>query len=256
MNVVELDKVEKAFGPVQAVNGLSLALKQGEILGFLGTNGAGKTTTIKMLLGFFRPDAGRLAVFGGDPCDAATRGKIGFMPETAYYYPYLNVRELLALYGGLCGMPKEAVRARSEELIVRVGLESAGSRLLRHYSKGMLQRAGIAQALLHDPDLLILDEPFTGLDPLARIHFRDLILEMKSRGKTIFFSSHELSEAELICDRVAILKQGSLVWCGAVGDVAGDGERNLERVFLKMLEGPAEAGGRASPQAAKGEAVP
>lgn len=235
MNVVELDKVAKAFGPVQAVNGLSLNLKQGEILGFLGTNGAGKTTTIKMLLGFFRPDTGRLSVFGGDPCEPATRAKIGYMPETAYYYPYLSVRELLALYGGLCGMPKEAVRARSEELIVRVGLESVGARLLRHYSKGMLQRAGIAQALLHDPDLLILDEPFTGLDPLARIHLRDLILEMKSRGKTIFFSSHELSEAELICDRVAILKQGSLVWCGAVGDVAGDGERNLERVFLRML---------------------
>ena len=235
MNVVELDKVAKAFGPVQAVNGLSLNLARGEILGFLGTNGAGKTTTIKMLLGFFRPDTGRLSVFGGDPCEPATRAKIGYMPETAYYYPYLSVRELLALYGGLCGMPKDAVRARSEELIARVGLESAGARLLRHYSKGMLQRAGIAQALLHDPDLLILDEPFTGLDPLARIHLRDLILEMKGRGKTIFFSSHELSEAELICDRVAILKQGSLVWCGAVGDVAGDGERNLERVFLRML---------------------
>jgi len=235
MEIVKLDGVTKAFGSVPAVNGLSLTIRQGEILGFLGTNGAGKTTTIKMLLGFCRPDAGCLSVLGGDPCDPATRAKIGYMPETAYYYPYLHVRELLSLYGGLCGMSKSAIRERSEELISRVGLKDAGDRLLRHYSKGMLQRAGIAQALLHDPDLLILDEPFTGLDPLARIHFRDLILELKRRGKTIFFSSHELSEAELICDRVAILKQGSLVWSGAVGAVAGNGEQNLERIFLKML---------------------
>jgi len=235
MDVVKLDGVTKAFGSVHAVDGLTLTIRQGEILGFLGTNGAGKTTTIKMLLGFFRPDAGSLSVFGADPCEPDARRKIGYMPEMAYYYPYLNVRELLSLYGGLCGMEKSEIRTRSEALIARVGLEDAGARLLKHYSKGMLQRAGIAQALLHDPDLLILDEPFTGLDPLARIQLRDLILEMKSRGKTIFFSSHELSEAELICDRVAILKQGSLVWSGTVGDVAGDGERNLERIFLKML---------------------
>ena len=240
MDVVRLDGISKAFGTVRAVNGLSLAIRQGEILGFLGTNGAGKTTTIKMLLGFFRPDEGRVTVQGGDPCEPAARRKIGYMPETAYYYPYLNVRELLSFYGGLCGMPKSAIRKRSEELIARVGLMNAGNRLLRTYSKGMLQRAGIAQALLHDPDLLILDEPFTGLDPLARIHFRDLILELRQQGKTIFFSSHELSEAELICDRVAILKQGGLVLCGAVGEVAGDGQQNLERIFLKVL---GESGG-------------
>ncbi len=240
MDVVRLDGVSKAFGTVRAVKGLSLAIQQGEILGFLGTNGAGKTTTIKMLLGFFRPDEGRVTVQGGDPCEPATRSKIGYMPETAYYYPYLNVRELLSFYGGLCGMSKAGIRKRSEELIARVGLLDAGNRLLRTYSKGMLQRAGIAQALLHDPDLLILDEPFTGLDPLARIHFRDLILELRQQGKTVFFSSHELSEAELICDRVAILKQGGLVLCGAVSEVAGDGQQNLERVFLKVL---GESGG-------------
>ncbi len=235
MDVVRLDGVSKAFGAVRAVDGLSLSIRQGEVLGFLGTNGAGKTTTIKMLLGFFRPDSGRLTVWNGDPCEPATRRMIGYMPETAYYYPYLNVRELLAFYGGLCGMPKPLVRTRSDELVERVGLAGAGSRLLRTYSKGMLQRAGIAQALLHDPSLLILDEPFTGLDPLARIQLRDLILEQKKLGKTVFFSSHELSEAELICDRVAILKQGALVWSGTVHDVAGDGQQNLERIFLKML---------------------
>lgn len=242
MEVVKLEQVSKTFGTVKAVNGLSLAVRQGEIFGFLGTNGAGKTTTIKMLLGFFRPDAGQVSVWGQSPDNPAARRAIGFMPETAYYYPYLNVRELLAFYGGLCGMAKADVRRRSGELIARVGLEEAGGRLLRHYSKGMLQRAGIAQALLHDPDLLILDEPLTGLDPLARIQFRDLILDLRRQGKTIFFSSHDLSESELICDRVAILKQGSLVWCGAVGEVAGDGQQNLERIFLKMLgDAPARA---------------
>ena len=246
MDAVRLDEVSKSFGPMHAVNRLSLTIRQGEILGFLGTNGAGKTTTIKMMLGFFRPEAGSLSVLGGDPCEPATRRKIGYMPETAYYYPYLNVRELLSLYGGLCGMSRPEIREASERLIKRVGLADAGSRLLRHYSKGMLQRAGIAQALLHDPDLLILDEPFTGLDPLARIQFRDLILELRQRGKTVFFSSHELSEAELICDRVAILKQGSLVWCGAVSDVAGDGQQNLERIFLKMLSGADEKSARQS----------
>jgi len=241
MEVVSLAGVSKAFGSVRAVNGLSLAVREGEILGFLGVNGAGKTTTIKLLLGFFPPDEGVVSVFGGDPRVAATRRRIGYMPETAYYYPYLNVRELLALYGGLCGMSAREIRERSEMLIERVGLTDAAGRLLRTYSKGMLQRAGIAQALLHDPDLLILDEPFTGLDPLARIQFRDLILELRRQGKTVFFSSHELSEAELICDRVAILKQGAQVWCGTMREVAGDGQQNLERIFLRILKG--DAGG-------------
>lgn len=241
MEVVSLEGVSKAFGSVRAVNGLSLAVREGEILGFLGVNGAGKTTTIKLLLGFFPPDEGVVSVFGADPRVAATRRRIGYMPETAYYYPYLNVRELLALYGGLCGMSAREIRERSEMLIERVGLTDAAGRLLRTYSKGMLQRAGIAQALLHDPDLLILDEPFTGLDPLARIQFRDLILELRRQGKTVFFSSHELSEAELICDRVAILKQGAQVWCGTMREVAGDGQQNLERIFLRILKG--DAGG-------------
>ncbi len=245
MEIVKLEGVVKTFGPVRAVDGLSLAVRQGEIMGFLGANGAGKTTTIKMLLGFFRPEQGRVEVLGGDPCEPATRSKIGFMPETAYYYPYLNVRELLAFYGGLCGMDKGAVERRSEALIPRVGLSAAGKRPLRTYSKGMLQRAGIAQALLHDPDLLILDEPFTGLDPLARIQLRDIIIDLRRQGKTVFFSSHELSEAELICDRVAILKQGGLVSCGSVRELAGDGGQNLERIFLKVLGVDAQGGGQA-----------
>ncbi|MEI6644526.1 MAG: ABC transporter ATP-binding protein [bacterium] len=235
-SVITIDHISKAYGECKAVSDLTLSLHAGEILGFLGTNGAGKTTTIKMLLGFFPPDTGRISVFGNNPSDAHTRQRVGFMPETAYYYPYLNIYELLSFYGGLCGMPPVLIRQRTDELIVRTGLENAGTRLLKTYSKGMLQRAGIAQAILHDPDLLILDEPFTGLDPLARIQLRDLILDLKAKGKTILFSSHELSEAELMCDRIAIMKAGSLVLDKPMTEVAGDGNTNLERIFLNVLQ--------------------
>ena len=219
------------------MNGLTLSLGKGEIMGFLGTNGAGKTTTIKMLIGLLKPSAGQVVLFGdGDPSDPAVRAKIGYMPEIAYYYPYLNARELLAFYGGICGMDSKMVKARTEELLEAVDLKDAAKRPLKTYSKGMLQRAGIAQALLNDPDLLVLDEPFTGLDPLARIHFRELMRSLRNQGKSIFFSSHELGETELLCDKVAIMKKGKCVYQGPVAELAGDGESNLERLFLKKLE--------------------
>ena len=235
-NAVGIDGVSRAFGSVKAVDGLSLALAPGEIVGFLGTNGAGKTTTIKMITGLLRPDAGEVSVFGGDPSDPAVRARIGYMPEVATYYPYLNARELLAFYGGICGLDAKAVRERTDSLLESVGLADAAKRPLRTYSKGMLQRAGIAQALLNDPDLLVLDEPFTGLDPLARIHFRELLRSLREKGKAVFFSSHELGETELLCDRVAIMKKGCCVYQGPVKDLAGDGASNLERLFLRTLE--------------------
>ena len=236
MDIVELSEVSRTFDGVKAVDGLSLSLGKGEILGFLGTNGAGKTTTIKMLIGLLKPSAGRISLFGGgDPSDPAVRAKVGYMPEVAYYYPYLNARELLAFYGGVCGLDAKTVKARTEELLEAVDLKDAAKRPLKTYSKGMLQRAGIAQALLSDPELLVLDEPFTGLDPLARIHFRELMRTLRDKGKTIFFSSHELGETELLCDQVAIMKNGRCVYRGPVKDLAGDGESNLERLFLKTL---------------------
>lgn len=236
MNIVELQEVSRTFAGVNAVDGLTLSLAKGEIMGFLGTNGAGKTTTIKMIIGLLRPSAGRVALFGdGDPSDPAVRVKIGYMPETAYYYPYLNARELLAFYGGICGMDPKTVKSRTDELLEAVDLKDASKRPLKTYSKGMLQRAGIAQALLNDPDLLVLDEPFTGLDPLARIHFRELMRSLRDQGKSIFFSSHELGETELLCDKVAIMKKGKCVYQGPVAELAGDGESNLERLFLEKL---------------------
>ena len=234
-DVVKIERVTRRFGGMAAVDDLSLTLAGGEIMGFLGANGAGKTTTIKMLLGLLAPTYGTVEVFGGSPEDPEVRARIGYMPETAYYYPYLNARELLAFYGGLCGMDSRKVRERTDELLEIVGLGDAAKRPLKTYSKGMLQRAGIAQALLHDPDLLVLDEPFTGLDPLARIHFRELMRGLRERGKTIFFSSHELGETELLCDAVAIMKKGRAVYQGPVRIIAGDGERNLERLFLDIL---------------------
>ena len=234
--VFEINNVSRSFGPVKAVENLTLSLGKGEVTGFLGTNGAGKTTTIKMLIGLIRPTSGTVRLFGGDPSDAASRARIGYMPEIAYYYPYLNVRELLSFYGGVCGLDKKPVRLRTDELLEEVELTDAAKRPLKEYSKGMLQRAGIAQALLNDPDLLILDEPFTGLDPLARIHFRELLKRLRGKGKSIFFSSHELGETELLCDNVAIMKKGHCIYHGPVSRLAGDGGGNLERLFLDVLE--------------------
>ena len=234
--VFELDGVSRTFGALKAVDNLTLSLGKGEVTGFLGTNGAGKTTTIKMLIGLIRPTSGTVRLLGGDPTVASTRDRIGYMPEMAYYYPYLTVRELLAFYGGICGMDKRTIKARTDELLEEVELVEAAKRPLKTYSKGMLQRAGIAQALLNDPDLLILDEPFTGLDPLARIHFRNLLKKLRDKGKSIFFSSHELGETELLCDNVAIMKKGHCIYHGPVDRLAGDGGGNLERLFLDVLE--------------------
>ncbi len=233
---IEIDRLNKVYpGGNRALSDFSLTVETGEIFGFLGPNGAGKTTTIKILLGFMPPTSGTVRVLGGDPRLPETRRRIGYLPEVANYYGYMTVEELLRYYGRLCGMSRDAIRKRTDELLELVGLADVRRRQLKHFSKGMLQRAGIAQALLHDPDLLILDEPMTGLDPPARLQMRDIILQQKKQGKTVFFSSHELSEAELICDRVGILKAGCTVWCGPTREVTGDGAGNLERIFLRMI---------------------
>ncbi|PID75417.1 MAG: hypothetical protein CSB23_04065 [Deltaproteobacteria bacterium] len=192
-----------------ALHDLSLEVQQGEVLGYLGPNGAGKTTTFKVILDLIRPDSGSLAIFGA-PADRKARERIGYLPENPYFYMYLTAEESLHFYGRLRGMDAAARKKRVPELLELVGLRHARRRSLKKFSRGMLQRIGIAQALVNDPDILILDEPMSGLDPIGRKQMRDIILGCRDQGKTIVFSSHILSDVEVMCDRAALIKEGRL----------------------------------------------
>ncbi len=207
---------EKLHKMVEAVRGISFEVRQGEIFGFLGPNGAGKTTTIKTLLGLIFPSAGEVKLFGRPVTDPEARRRVGFLPENPYLYQYLTAREIMDLAGRLVGMREPTRARRAEELLRRVGLGSVMDRPIRKFSKGMLQRTGLAQALMGDPELLILDEPMTGLDPIGRKEVRDLILEERALGRTVMFSSHILSDVEMLCDRLAIVNRGELAAYGAL----------------------------------------
>jgi ABC-2 type transport system ATP-binding protein len=204
---------------VEAVKNVSLEVHRGEIFGFLGPNGAGKTTTLKMLMGLIFPTAGRAEVLGLPVPTLSAKRRLGYLPESPYFYDYLTPEEFLDFIGALCALPAAQRRARADRLIERVGLDHARGRPLRKFSKGMLQRIGIAQALMADPELVILDEPMTGLDPLGRKEVRDLILELRKEGKTIFFSTHILPDVEMTCDRVAIVIGGVLRNVGPLGEL-------------------------------------
>jgi ABC-2 type transport system ATP-binding protein len=193
---------------VHAVRGVSLDVKRGEIFGYLGPNGAGKTTTMKMAMGLIQATRGEIRLFGRPHTEHGLRQRVGFLPENPYFYGYLTPVELLDYYGRLFGMAKAHRRKRTEELLDLVGLTEARNRPLRGFSKGMVQRAGVAQALINDPDLLILDEPTSGLDPLGTRQFKDLIRTLAARGKTVLLSSHLLADVEDVCDRVCILYGG------------------------------------------------
>jgi ABC-2 type transport system ATP-binding protein len=195
---------------------LSFEVREGEIFGFIGTNGAGKTTTIKLALGLLFPDQGTIRLCGEDPAVPSARRRVGFLPENPYLYDYLTGAEFLDFHARLHGFRQPERRRRVGEMLERVGLANRGDRQLRHFSKGMLQRIGLAQALIHDPDVVLLDEPMSGLDPLGRRDVRDLILDLKARGRTVFFSTHILSDTEMICDRVGMLVRGSLAALGPV----------------------------------------
>jgi len=194
-----------------ALKGLELELTPGEIFGFIGPNGAGKTTTIKCMVGLMQPQAGEILIGGHKAGSKKAQALIGYLPEVSYYYEYLTAREYLEMCGKICGLNRKQLRERIDETLDQVGLDTPKKKLIKHFSKGMTQKLGLAQALLHDPELYVLDEPTSGLDPLARMRFRDIILGLRERGKTVFFSSHELSEVELISDRVAIIRDGKVV---------------------------------------------
>ena len=195
---------------VRAVESVSFSVQPNEIFGFVGPNGAGKTTTIKMLMGLIFPSSGTVELLGAPVPNIDAKRRIGFLPENPYFYDYLTGRELLDFIGQLFGLSSDERRRRIDVLLERVGLARAGSMALRKYSKGMLQRLGIAQALINDPELVILDEPMSGLDPIGRKEIRDLIVQLHRDGKTVFFSTHILSDVELICDRVGIVVGGRL----------------------------------------------
>jgi ABC-2 type transport system ATP-binding protein len=208
---IETRNLRKVFGSKVAVRNLSLTVPRGEIFGFLGPNGAGKSTSIKMLLGLVQPTGGEAFVLGAPASDVEIRQQVGFLPEDFRFYDWLTAAELLRFHGRLCGMTRRALRERIPQMLDLVGLTPHGDRRLREFSKGMLQRIGLAQALVHEPQVIFLDEPTSGLDPMGRRMVRDILRAERERGATVFLNSHLLSEIEITCDRVVFIKDGEVV---------------------------------------------
>ena len=215
----------------QALRPLNLTVGAGEVFGFLGPNGAGKTTTLKLLTGLVFPTAGTARILGMEIDDPQVKAQIGFLPEQPYFYDYLTAKELLEYYAQLSGVPAKERSARVGQMLARVGLTEAARVQLRKFSKGMLQRVGLAQAILHDPKLVFLDEPMSGLDPMGRREVRELIQQLQQEGKTVFFSTHILSDAEALCDRVAVIHQGELRGVGAVAELTAQVHGKVEIIF-------------------------
>ena len=206
--------------PYRALDALTLSVEPGEVFGFLGPNGAGKSTTLKLLMQLIYPTSGRARILGRSVGDAAVKQRIGFLAENPYFYDYLTAEEVLAYFARLFGYSGADVTTRVARVLDDVGIASERRLRLRSFSKGMLQRVGLAQALINDPEVVFFDEPMSGLDPIGRRHVRDLILQLKQRGCTVFFSSHILSDAEALCSRVAIMAQGRMVASGALSEIA------------------------------------
>jgi len=248
-DVVTVDGLEKDFRVgllgrrKPALAGISFRVRSGEIFGFVGPNGAGKTTTLKVLMGLIRPSAGHATILGHRDGESEIRRQIGFLPENPYFYEFLTGREILRFYARLSGVPRGEVERRAALLLDWVGLSHAADARLRTYSKGMLQRTGIAQALVHDPQVVFLDEPMSGLDPIGRKEIRDLVLRLREEGKTVFMNTHILSDVESVCDRVAIIVKGRIRYEGATHDFLDDGESECDLVLRSL---PAELGARFS----------
>ncbi|MGE5112109.1 MAG: ABC transporter ATP-binding protein [Acidobacteriaceae bacterium] len=239
MAAIETFVLEKRYSvgfwrnkPKQALYPLTLTVERGEVFGFLGPNGAGKTTTLKLLMGLTFPTAGSAKILGREIDDPEMKAQIGFLPEQPYFYDHLTARELLDYYSRLSGVPAKERGKRIEAALRRVSLPDAGHTQLRKYSKGMLQRVGIAQAIIHDPAVVFLDEPMSGLDPIGRREVRDLIQGLKEEGKTIFFSTHILSDAETLCDRVGVINKGKLRGIGVLADLALEVSGKVEVVWV------------------------
>jgi len=244
--VVVVDDVVKDFRPgfglvkKRVLHGISFRVHRGEIFGFVGPNGAGKTTTLKVLMGLIRASAGRAEVLGHDVSETEFRRHIGFLPENPYFYDHLTGREILRFYARLGGVEEARLDDRVDMLLDWVHLAPAADARLRTYSKGMLQRIGIAQSLVHDPEVVFLDEPMSGLDPIGRKEIRDLILRLRADGKTVFMNTHILSDVEMVCDRVAIIVQGRIRYEGRIEDFLAGGERRTDVVLSGLGPEPAQ----------------
>lgn len=223
----------------KALKGINVSVQEGTIFGFLGPNGAGKTTTIKTLLGLIPEFSGKIRLLGKDPRDPDSRREVGYMPEVANYYWYLTPMELLRMYAGFFGNRGKRAYDKSSFLLDMVGLAHVKNKLMNTFSKGMMQKVSLAQSLINDPELLILDEPTSGLDPLARLNLREVIMDLKKKGKTIFFSSHELSEVETVCDHIAIIKDGTVVISGEKKELLAQksSDMTLESYFVNIIRG-------------------
>jgi ABC-2 type transport system ATP-binding protein len=242
MAAIEILGLEKTYyvgfwkkRPKCALRPLNLTVEDGEIFGFLGPNGAGKTTTLKLLMGLVFPTAGAARILGMEINDPRMKAQIGFLPEQPYFYDYLTAGELLEYFAQLSGVPAKQRRGKVNDVLNRVGLTDVTGVQLRKFSKGMLQRVGIAQAILHDPKVLFFDEPMSGLDPMGRREVRNLMEQLKQEGKTVFFSTHILLDAESLCDRVAIIHGGELQGIGAVADLTSSVEGKIEIVWQGTL---------------------
>jgi ABC-2 type transport system ATP-binding protein len=238
MPAIEILGLEKTYSvgfwrkkPKQALRPLHLTVAEGEIFGFLGPNGAGKTTTLKLLMGLMFPTSGTARILGREINDPVMKAQIGFLPEQPYFYDYLTAHELLTYYGQLSSVAAKELSRKVDAVLQRVGLPDSGGVQLRKFSKGMLQRVGIAQAILHDPKVVFFDEPMSGLDPMGRREVRDLMEQLKHEGKTVFFSTHILSDAEALCDHVAIINKGELRGVGAVADLTSSIHGKVELVW-------------------------
>jgi ABC-2 type transport system ATP-binding protein len=242
MKVLEIKNLHKSFKSnflikkYHVLKGIDIGIEKGEIYGFLGPNGAGKTTTMKCILGLLTPDTGEINILGAPATRIESRRNIGFLPEQPYFYDYLTAEEVLMFTGMLFSIPKSKTREKTKELLELVGLRDKKDIKLRKYSKGMVQRVGLAQTLINEPDFIILDEPFSGLDPIGRKELRDIIISLKNSGKTIFFSSHILQDMELMVDRVGIILNGVIKREGKLSDLISHSVKYYEIVFTGVDE--------------------
>jgi len=238
--IVQVDEIVKDIRPgfglrkKRVLHGISFSVHENEIFGFVGPNGAGKTTTLKVLMGLIRATSGRASILGHAVHETAFRREIGFLPESPYFYSYLTGREILDFYARLSGVRGAARSRRVDQLLEWVGLSDAAASRLQTYSKGMLQRLGIAQALVHDPKVVFLDEPMSGLDPIGRVEVRDLILRLRAEGKTVFMNTHILHDVEMVCDRVAIIVGGRIRYQGGVEEMLAGGQARVDVVFASF----------------------